>query len=750
MPSPWRSDPALLAVAAFAAGLGLGLHRGVAPVVLLPAVGALALAARVRRRGAFGAGVLLLGAAHGVAARWSDRGSCASHLPAESVRLEILVLEPTTDGILARVRPRVDSCRGAVLARFGPRDTVRAGQRLLVEARWLSRPSVVGPAGGLLAIRSWLPLGYEPGPQDRLRNRLHDSARDLFGARAGLVDALILGRRGAIDPATNAEFARSGLVHILSISGFHVGLIAGWSMLLLRGAGLAQHRARWAATGLVGAYVGFIGAPAPALRATLLLLIGALEAARQRSVRPGPLFAVTALALLVLDPMAVADLGAWLSVTALWGATTVVRWGERAVSRRAVSRLLFGSIGATVGTLPLAGLALGVVAPVGVLANLIAIPVADLAVPAVLVSLALRWVWEGAARSLAEGGRLLLDLLERLSALGADLPGGALVFEPGLVPAVIGVAVVAVAAWLLGRRNTAGEAGRRLAWAGAVALLAHLAWIGWRRSDAGTRLTLHFLDVGQGDAALVRTPRGRWIAVDAGPKSASHDAGQRVVAPFLVREGAAALEAMIVSHAHLDHLGGAPAVLAQVPTRVVLEPGRPTPDSTYRGFLDAVDRAGARWGTLRAGTRFSIDGVEFAVLHPDTAWAEWGEDLNEDSIVLLIRAGRFEALLGGDAGFPVEERLRGRVGQVELLKVGHHGSRTATGDRWLAELAPRAAVISSGWNRYGHPAPETLERLAASRVDVWRTDRDGRVTVAVDDWTMRVRGRNGERRYPLR
>ncbi|HSB52847.1 MAG TPA: hypothetical protein VLD58_00750, partial [Gemmatimonadales bacterium] len=121
-------------------------------------------------------------------------------------------------------------------------------------------------------------------------------------------------------------------------------------------------------------------------------------------------------------------------------------------------------------------------------------------------------------------------------------------------------------------------------------------------------------------------------------------------------------------------------------------------------------------------------------------WAGWGQDVNEDSVVLLVEYGRFQALFAGDAGFPAEADLRGRVGPVDLLKVGHHGSRGSTGEEWLDSLRPAVAVISVGRNDYGHPAPATLARLTAHRVRLWRTDRDGTVSVTTDGGQMRVQG----------
>jgi competence protein ComEC len=130
--------------------------------------------------------------------------------------------------------------------------------------------------------------------------------------------------------------------------------------------------------------------------------------------------------------------------------------------------------------------------------------------------------------------------------------------------------------------------------------------------------------------------------------------------------------------------------------------------------------------------------VRLVVLSPDSAWAQWMMDPNEESVVLLVEYAGCRVVFMGDAGDPVERRLAGRVGDVDVLKVGHHGSRTASGTAWLAELRPERAVISVGRrNRYGHPAPEAVERLAAAGAQIFRTDASGTLTFATDDLCAR-------------
>jgi competence protein ComEC len=257
-----------------------------------------------------------------------------------------------------------------------------------------------------------------------------------------------------------------------------------------------------------------------------------------------------------------------------------------------------------------------------------------------------------------------------------------------------------------------------------------------------------FLDVGQGDAAVVVTPRGRAVVIDAGPASAVSDAGRRVVVPYLARRGITAIDLLILSHAHRDHFGGATALATALPVGAVLEPGEPVADSAYLALLDTLASRNVRWRPLTTGDAFTLDGVAFRVLSP--ARRERTGDLNEDSVVLLVQFGAFSVLFPGDAGERTEAGWGREPLDADLLKVGHHGSATATSSGLLAAIHADAAVISLGRNRYGHPAPSTLGRLAAAGVPAWRTDREGTVNVTSDGHTFEVRGGRTAARYDAR
>ncbi len=742
--SPVRfPSPAVIGLAGLAAGVVAGLAGGWTASAAV-AVGVVGTFTRRTRSVAL---VIGLGVGHGRLARLDDSLTCSARVPAGPTVLAGRILEPALPGQPAMFQPS-GPCRGPIAIRIGlSGGALWAGQQVRLEGRWVRSEAGLGPSRGILAVQSVTVLSPTVRGLARLRNWLVATVQRMYGSRAGVVQALILGSRGTIDRTLSESFARSGLIHLLSISGFHVGLIWGWVVLLARLVGLRRQAEAVAAVLVVG-YVCFIGVQSPALRATVLAIVTAIERRRQRAPAPGPLFALVLVVVVAVDPFAVVDLGAWLSGLALWGATAATAWSDRVLGPKPYCRVVSGSIGATVATAPVTAYALGNVALIGVGLNIVAIPIAAFAVPAVIMSLIVAPVFPGVAGAFAAAGGALLGGLEFLAEWGAGVPGAALSFAPGGWPAAAAVGVVVWVAWAFGTRHRIAEAAGRVALGGALLAVGSLG-AALVEPHVGSRLTLHFLNVGQGDAALLETPGGHWVLIDAGPVDIGGNAGDRVILPFLRRRGVRHLDAMILSHAHRDHVGGVAAVLGGVEVDRVFEPGVLTTEPTYRELLDQVLAAGVNWRPLRSGDRIEVDGVTLEVVHPTAGWNRWGEDLNEDSVVLVVRSGPFAAMFPGDAGFPVEERIGGAIGGVDVLKVGHHGSRWATGAPWLARLKPRVAIVSSGINRYGHPAPPTLGRLSASGASVWRTDTEGTLTIDVGDSGMRVRGRGRAATFPI-
>ncbi|OLC06841.1 MAG: hypothetical protein AUH41_11755 [Gemmatimonadetes bacterium 13_1_40CM_66_11] len=683
--------------------MAAALHGAELRVTALLVLGGAAVLWRRAPLGAAAGVMLVAGVLWGSAALRERRASCAGQWSrqatltrdtrAASVQLTDPV--PARGGIVdAAVRGAL--CRGSLTIRWPDGHPANGGTRWIVAGRFLP-----DARGGILVARRLREIDAVPRGRGALRDRIAERSRRLFGTRAPLVDALVIARRAELDAELRERYTRSGLAHLLSISGLHVGFFAAWLGVLLKRLRLGPRARFVAGTTVMLAYVWLLGFPAPATRSAAMLALLDIGTLRQRVVAPRGLVALAAFCVMLGDPSSVQSVGAWLSVAAV----AAVIWAGRATERHPkLVRVLGPAAAATLLTAPITAYAFGTVA---------------------MVALLLSSSW------LAAGAGLCLALLDVVARTAAALPGGHFIMIAGPQAAALWLGILVLAWWLWNSPRRRWTIAARVCFTAALLSLAALTRAFSRLSDC-VCLTVSFLDVGQGDAIALRSPAGRWVLIDGGPRGPRGDAGRRVVVPFLRNHGATRLAAIVATHAHLDHFGGLPAVLEAFDPAYVLEPGQPVPDVGYLGFLGAVESDGAEWRPARRGDRLDVDGVTIDVLSPDSAWAVSQTDINEESVVLLVRYGGTRLLLAGDAGMPTEAHLAGQVGRVTLLKVGHHGSRGATSDRWLDELRPAEAVISVGTqNRYGHPAPETIARLREHGVTVLRTDQRGTITFTV-------------------
>lgn len=279
-----------------------------------------------------------------------------------------------------------------------------------------------------------------------------------------------------------------------------------------------------------------------------------------------------------------------------------------------------------------------------------------------------------------------------------------------------------------------------LVWAGMALFVSSLAGALMLHASNTAAQNLEFtaLDVGQGDAILLRTPSGDNILIDGGPdRSVLSRIGAHI--PFWDRT----LDLVILTHPHADHVAGLVDVLKRMPVQRVMGTGVVHTTPEYAEFLDSVKAKGVKLEEAQAGTVERFGDVVLTYLAPTHSLAgERVDELNNTSIVVMVQYGKSRFLLTGDAQVPVEEELRAQGVDLtaDVLKVGHHGSKDATSDAFLEAVHPRWAVISVGeGNRYGHPSARTLARLQRHGVDVLRTDESGSVTFASDGKAVEVR-----------
>ena len=581
--------------------------------------------------------------------------------------------------------------------------------------------------------RVWRPGYAVEMLRETIRDRFRAALPDVTSAPyAGILIALAIGDQQAIDPELWRSFARTGITHLMSISGLHVTMLAGLAYALVnwlwrRSARLplrlpAQHAA--AVGGFLAAfgYCLLAGFAVPAQRTLYMLGVVALARLAAREMAASRVLLLALLLVLLLDPWAVLAAGFWLSFGAvallfhigsgrLGPAHWLLEWGR---AQWAV----------TLGMLP-ALLALfqqfSLVSP---LANAVAIPLVSFVITplALLGTLPLLDPLLALAHFFTAWLMIFIDWL-------AGLPLA--MWQQAAPPAWAVLLALAGGIWLLLPRGFPSR------WLGMLAFLPLLTVLPPRPAPGSAEITV--LDVGQGLAIHVQTATHD-LLFDAGPAfSADADSGNRIIAPYLRAMGVRRLDAMVISHADKDHEGGAASVLAALPVGLL---------RTSLPFEHALAAQPVAHELCQKGETWNWDGVAFAMLHPGAE--PLSRKTNDLSCVLRITAGGRSMLLTSDIEAISEQSLL--AGQppplaAEVMTVPHHGSKTSSTPGFIAAVAPRDVIFPVGYrNRFGHPKEEVVARYLESGARLHRTDVDGAIGVSLAAAGIGFRHERAERR----
>ncbi|MDP2326093.1 MAG: ComEC/Rec2 family competence protein [Gammaproteobacteria bacterium] len=511
---------------------------------------------------------------------------------------------------------------------------------------------------------------------------------------------LAIGAYQALPESDWDKLRRTGTIHLISISGFHIALVAGPAALLgllVARIWLAAGRrcrpriiAAWTAVFVASFYAALAGFSVPTLRSVVAIVLVALLATCRRAVTVPEMLAAVLLAVLLIEPLGVLVPGFWLSFAGV-AVLIIVACGlpVNRVRPGPVQLLLRTQLGMTVGLAPLLILFFGQLPLSGTLANLVAVP----AFSAVLLPLTL--LGSAAVAVAPAAGALLLgaaadcfDLWRDFLSWCSNLPLAVWYLpEPTPMAVVLALAGAVSALW------PPPWPGR---WLG-LAMLPGLLYAGAGAVPAGA-LRVTVLDVGQGLAVLVQTT-AHTLLYDTGPAFRNSDAGQRVVVPALQALGVQHLDALMISHPDADHRGGAASVLARYPASRIVGA--------------AVD--GHPVTPCRAGTHWGWDGFEFEILHPPQAAVTTAD--NDGSCVLQISGAGSRVLLPGDIEAQAEHDLVARPASAaaDLVLAPHHGSRTSSTAAFVQATRPRYVVYSTGFrNRWNFPASDVVERWRQS------------------------------------
>jgi competence protein ComEC len=641
---------------------------------------------------------------------------------------------------------------------------IRAGERWRFTVR-LRRPhGSVNPHGfdyeAWLLERGLRATGYvrQKGEHERLAEmvpqpgywieRMREAARERFRTAlperpyAGVLVALAIGDQRAIDAEEWQLFARTGVSHLMSISGLHVTMVAGLFALAVswcwrRSARLvlllpAQKAA--AAAGFLAAlaYCLISGFAVPAQRT--LYMVGVVAAALWlgRTASASRVLAAALLLVLALDPWAVLSPGFWLSFAAV-ALIFYVGTGRTARARSFVPQSLaqWGRVqwAVTIGLAPLLLVLFRQVSLVSPIANAVAIPLVSFVItPLALAGAVLPF------DGLLELAHFLVEILMAMLEWLARLPS-AVWHQHAPLPWTLPLALIGIA-WLLLPRGFPAR------WLGAVLALPLFAVVpaGPRSGD----LWITVLDVGQGLSVLARTEKHA-LLYDAGPAfNAFADSGNRVILPYLRGEGINGLDALVISHDNNDHAGGAGSLLETIPVAMLWS--SLSADHPLLGVTP--------WRTpCIAGRKWNWDGVAFEFLHPGSETpASSPVRANNQSCVLRIEASGGRVLLTGDIERDAERALLKRAPErlrADALLVPHHGSATSSTPDFVKQVAPRYAVFTVGYrNRFGHPREDVMQRYREAGSELLRSDEAGAIQMRFEPGKLRViRQRDQARRY---
>jgi competence protein ComEC len=570
-------------------------------------------------------------------------------------------------------------------------------------------------------------------------------------ASRAILLALLLADKSGIETDTMEAFRETGLMHLLAVSGLHVALVglALFAFLkpILGRLGVSYRRAEWTRAAvtlaLLVVYALVTGGSVSVVRAVVMTAVVLVGRAMERRVDTLNALAFAAIGLLVWRPEALFEVGFQLSFGAVAALVTLSpvlnTWVPEAWTRRAAGRWLVASVvastAATLGTAPALLVHFGRLPLAGLILNAPAIPLTGAALGSALAAAVTYGVAPGVASLFGAFASAATQGLLVVSAWGADALAWSTLdgYLDNLW--VVAAMVGAMGAVALARRPVAS---RRVALAAAALGVVGL---GASVPEAAPRLDAVFLDVGQGDATLLSLPGGGHVLIDAGVASPYGDEGARTVVPHLRRYGVRRLDALVLTHADADHIGGAASVLRAVAVGRLVVNGQHGETDLWRETLRIADSLGVPVVAATAGDTLAIDpAVQIRVLGPTRSRAAGG-DANEASVVLHVRYGATRWLLTGDAEHGGEADLVARYGSLldaDVVKVGHHGSRTSSTPGLVAAAGrPQWAVVSvAARNRYGLPDAEPLMRWHASGAAVVQTADAGAVWLRSDGATI--------------
>jgi competence protein ComEC len=572
------------------------------------------------------------------------------------------------------------------------------------------------------------------------------------GDEANFLIGLLLGDRTDLSEKIKSAFMNTGTIHVLAVSGSHVVLVAEIIFIVVGLLRFSRTPKILIAIVVLIYYMFLTGSTPSVVRATLMIIIFYLGKLFQERTDVYNVLGLSAIIILLLEPKQLFDVGFQLSFSAVFSIVyfypklnaLIPKIPEPLEEFKIITwvwQLFAVSLAAQIGTLPFTAFYFEKISIVSLFANLIVVPLVGLIVTiglgGALLGILSMWI----ASSFSEVNDLLAVFTLNFVKWAEQVPYAI------VNTATFGLKETIIYSLLIGFIFNVGNKPLQKKIIFASFIIVNVLLFSSLNQSSENNLRITFLDVGQGDGAVIQFPTGEVIIVDAGPRTNEFDAGEKTVAPFLRRNGISTIDAIITTHPHADHLGGVPYLMQNFSVKKVIDAGQLMQSKLFFEY-NALNRKENHL-IEKAGMIFPTENARLYFLHPSKQFIDIDSsngysDLNESSLVFKLQYGNTSFLFSGDAEIEAEEHIAGIYHDFldsDVLKAGHHGSSTSSSEYFIKAVQPQEVVVSvAKFNKFRHPSKRVIERFHTFGANVYRTDVEGAVIIESDGNHIRKMG----------
>ena len=565
-----------------------------------------------------------------------------------------------------------------------------------------------------------------------------------------LLIGMLLGEKSFIPTDLKEVFAEAGIMHILAVSGLHVGIIAMALIAFLGILRLPKKPKLLILISILIMYASITGFRPSVLRATIMfiLLIGGKLLNRSRNLNISLFFA--AFLILLSNPLILYDAGFLLSFIVTFSIINLSPILQGLFSKIVIwiKSPLAVSTAAWIGIFPLSAYFFSKVSIISIVSNIFIIPLTGIAVILGFVTFFIGLASISFAGIIANINYLVLNLITLIAKSFSLIPFAFVyVAQPSIMVIILYYLSVFFMVEIFYKKTLSQKIKKKAA---LIVLSVTLLIIIVQVFYPADNLKVNFINVGEGDCILIEAPNKINILIDGGgtPQS-DFDVGSKIVIPYLRRKGINEIDLLILTHPHLDHLEGLLPVLRELKVDMVLDSGLICDLPAYKEFISIIQKKGIPYHKAKAGDNFIFsNNLEIFLLNPlydSDFYCE--SDFNNASIVVKLFYKNTDFLFTGDIEEAAEKKLLvwQNILQSDILKVGHHGSSTSTNLEFLDKVDPSIAVITVGKNHFGHPSQKIIERLEDKNIQIYRTDEDGTIIIRTNGqeyWIRTLKGNN--------